>query len=252
MNLVINGAEAIGEKVGVVEVTTAAETLDEEALRARLPQHELTPGAYVVLEVKDTGCGMDSQTLPRIFDPFFSTKFTGRGLGLAAVSGIVRSHRGALEVSSAPGQGTAFRIYLPAAAACEPEPQPAARAILVVDDEEIVRRTAKTTLEKYGYKVLVAESGPQAVEIYRRRPDTVELVLLDLTMPMMDGEEVLRALRKIRPDVKAIVSSGYSLEEVTRRFAGHGVSAFLQKPYTAARLAQAVRAALAATAVKAP
>jgi PAS domain S-box-containing protein len=248
MNLVINGAEAIGEKAGVVEVTTATEVLDEEAARARLPRHELAPGAYVVLEVKDSGCGMDSQTLPRIFDPFFTTKFTGRGLGLAAVSGIVRSHRGALEVSSVPGQGTTFRIYLPAAAASEPEPRPPARAILVVDDEEIVRRTAKTTLEKYGYKVLVAESGPQAVETYRRRPEAVELVLLDLTMPMMDGEEVLRALRAIRPDVKAIVSSGYSLEEATRRFAGHGVSAFLQKPYTAARLAHVVRAALAAAA----
>ncbi len=248
MNLVINGAEALGEKTGVVEVTTGVEILDEETARARLPRHELTPGAHVVLEVKDTGCGMDSQTLPRIFDPFFTTKFTGRGLGLAAVSGIVRSHRGALEVSSVPGQGTTFRIYLPAAAAAQPEPRPAARAILIVDDEEIVRRTARSTLEKYGYKVLVAENGPQAIEIYRRRPEAVELVLLDLTMPMMDGEEVLRALRKIRPDVKAIVSSGYSLEEATRRFAGHGVSAFLQKPYTAARLAHAVRAALAAAA----
>jgi CheY-like chemotaxis protein len=194
---------------------------------------------------------MDEETMSRIFDPFFSTKFAGRGLGLSAVLGIVRAHQGALKVYSKPGQGTTFKVLFPAsagvvAAAAAPAKRDLSGAgtVLIVDDEEIVRTTARHTLMRYGYKSISAPDGSAALEAYKSSPGKVALVLLDLTMPVMSGEETLRHLQTIDPKVKVLLTSGYNEVEAVQRFAGKGLAGFIQKPYTAAALAEKVKEAL--------
>ena len=203
MNLVINAAEAIGPQGGTVLVRTGVQAVDEQYIRTLSGSGDLKPGQYAMLEVHDTGCGMTEETLKRIFDPFFTTKFAGRGLGLSAVLGIVRAHKGALKVYSQPGRGTTFKLLFPistvapAAEPVAPEGDLAGSGtILIVDDEDVVRRTARNTLQRYGYRTLLAEDGRQALETYRRERD-ISLVLLDLTMPVMSGEETLQQLQVI-------------------------------------------------------
>jgi two-component system cell cycle sensor histidine kinase/response regulator CckA len=256
MNIIINAAEAIPDgQTGRVTVSTRQVAVDERTIReAGSGSGELRPGPYVVFEVADTGSGMDAATLARIFDPFYTTKFTGRGLGLAAVLGIVRAHKGFIGVSSAPGRGSTFRVWLPAAAAparptpAMPAPQPPQVAlggkVLVVDDEEVVRRMARQVLEHNGCKVVLAEDGAEGVSLFCKDAGSIACVVLDLTMPVMGGEEVLKRIRSIRPDVPVILSSGYNQAEAMRRFGGRGVSGFLQKPYRSATLMEAVRAAV--------
>ncbi len=250
MNLVINGAEAIapGEN-GTVLVTTGMQTVDEQYLGNMLPgDPEVPPGTYVCLEVHDTGCGMDPATVSRIFDPFFTTKFTGRGLGLAAVLGIVRGHKGALKVYSTPGKGTTFKILFPASTErpeSKPAPAPHLTAmeelILVVDDEPIIRRTAKSMLERYGYTVVVAADGKEALDLFRVLAGKVAAVLLDMTMPVMSGEETFERLKALDPEVKVVLSSGFNEVEAVRRFTGKGLAGFIQKPYSAGTLVQRMR-----------
>jgi CheY-like chemotaxis protein len=254
MNLVINGAEAIGPEGGTVLVRTAEQQLDAQELGAMispgLPE-QVRPGRFVGLEVHDTGCGMTPETLAQIFDPFFTTKFAGRGLGLSAVLGIVRSHHGVLKVYSRPGQGTTFKVLLPASARTKMEVPArgpgdlAGRGIvLVVDDEEIVRQAARNALERYGYQVIVAADGSEAVAVYQRERTGVSLVLLDLTMPVMGGEEALARLQQIDPAVRVLLTSGYNELEAVQRFAGKGLAGFIQKPYTSAALAEKVKVVL--------
>jgi PAS domain S-box-containing protein len=253
MNLVINSAEAIGEQPGTVHITTTSQQVDDDYIATVLPPEQISPGLYVNLQVHDTGSGMTPETIEKIFDPFFTTKFTGRGLGLAAVLGIVRGHRGAIKVYSTPGTGTTFKILLPAAGqhVFKAEEAPVAPAtargetVLVVDDEQIVRRTVKTMLERYGYSVMLAENGREAVELYRVLADKIALILLDMTMPLMGGEETFRELRTIRPDVRVVLSSGYNEVEAVRRFTGKGLAGFIQKPYSAIALTEKVRSVLA-------
>jgi signal transduction histidine kinase/CheY-like chemotaxis protein len=245
MNLVINAAESIAEgRPGEVCVTTRTENVDEAHTHQRLVAGEIHTGLYVTLEVRDTGSGMDEPTLARIFDPFFTTKFTGRGLGLAAVLGIVRGHHGAMCVESAPGEGTVFKVWMPPgsvkrSAAARPAAVAAAAtapAVLVIDDEEVICRTAKVVLERHGCRVILASSGAEGVEAFRNCADAISVVLLDLTMPGMNGEEALGRLQQIRPDVKVILSSGYNEIEIVERFAGKGLADFIQKPYTSVAL----------------
>jgi PAS domain S-box-containing protein len=258
MNLVINGAEAIPDsKPGTVTVLTRSQQVDEEYIRTQaLPfTGDLKPGPYVLLEVRDTGAGMDEATKSKIFDPFFTTKFTGRGLGLAAVLGIVRGHGGLIQVSSTPGHGTAFRVLFPALTATA-DRRPAqlqqarnlsgAGTILVIDDESIVRRLGKQALERYGYRVLLAEDGQRGLEVFRREADRIRCVVLDLTMPVMSGEETLPRLKALRPGVPVILSSGFSEAEAIRRFQGKDLAGFMQKPYKASDLAEKVKNVLAA------
>jgi PAS domain S-box-containing protein len=253
MNLVINGAEAIGPDIpGTVRVTAGVQDLDEGLLRANFAPGELPPGRYVCVQVHDTGCGMDEATKARIFDPFFTTKFTGRGLGLSAVLGIVRGHKGALKVYSAPGRGSTFKVFLPVVAgeSAPAEPERGRRnlrgsgTVLVIDDEAIVRTVARSALEHFGYRVLVAEHGRAGVEVFAASSGEVRLVLLDFTMPVFDGEETLLHLRAIRGDIPVILSSGFNETEAVRRFAGKGLAGFLQKPYTAIQLAEKVHSVL--------
>jgi PAS domain S-box-containing protein len=251
MNLILNGAEAIGEEVGLVVCATATQAVDAAYLQALGPEgHQITPGQYVTLEGHDSGCGMDEATLSRIFEPFFTTKFTGRGLGLAAVSGIVHGHKGALKVYSSPGRGSTFKVLFPVlsdATAAVPS-EPALRlsegretTVMIVDDEESVRSVARNTLQRRGYRTIEAADGREALEVYRRHASDISLVLLDLTMPYLNGEEVLRELKLISPSVKVLLSSGFNEVEAVRRFTGKGLAGFLQKPYTAAVLAETIK-----------
>ncbi len=252
MNLIINAAEAIGDEDGVVRVTTSTTAIDEEQARTFTMPAQLKAGAYVCVEVQDSGSGMDERTRARIFEPFFTTKFLGRGLGLAATLGIVRSHGGAIHVRSAPGCGSTFRILLPAKAHAAEEPR-AERAttenesgatVLVIDDEGIVRLTTRTTLMKAGFRVILSDNGANGLRRLEADPGGVDLVLLDFTMPVMGGVETFRRVHELRPDLPVIVMSGYTDSEVARHFGSRSPSAFLQKPFTAARLLEKVQTVL--------
>ncbi|MES2694218.1 MAG: response regulator, partial [Verrucomicrobiota bacterium] len=254
MNLVINASEAIGARSGAIGLSTGLTRVDRAYLGGTILAPELPPGTYVSLEVSDNGSGMDAATQAKIFDPFFTTKFTGRGLGLAAVLGIVRGHKGALKVYSEVGRGTTFKILLPCASvAAEPAPgaaySPAAwqgrGTVLVVDDDETVRSTAAAMLKKLGFDVALVADGCEAVEVFRGTPERFTLVLMDLTMPHLDGRQAFAELRRLRADVRVVLMSGFSEEEAISQFTGKGLAGFLQKPFQHEDLSAAARAALA-------
>ncbi len=244
MNLVLNAAEAIGDNSGTVWVRTRVRQLTAEEIARQHSRFSLTPGPHVEIEVTDTGSGIEPGNLSRIFDPFFTTKFMGRGLGLAATLGIVRGHKGSITVQSDVGKGSSFFILLPAVAEVSIPPVTLAaeagggrgELILIADDEEIVRRAARATLHAAGYRILEAEDGLAALDLFRRQGDEIALVLLDMTMPILSGDEAVQHMMKIRPDAVVVASSGYGELEAQRRFEGTGVSAFLQKPYSSEQL----------------
>ncbi|MBI5837672.1 MAG: response regulator [Candidatus Eisenbacteria bacterium] len=255
MNLILNASEALEGDPGVISVATHRQDCGRAALEAAGLADKLREGVYVVLEVSDSGRGMDAATLERIFDPFFSTKFTGRGLGLAAVQGIVHAHDGAVHVESRPGEGTTFRVYLPAcggdvATVEDSRPatpgEPAHRTILVVDDEESIRLSGQMALEALGYRVFLAANGREAVETFRAQAGAIDGVLLDLTMPEMDGRETFHELRRLRPDVRVVLATGYAAQDVARGFTEDRLAGFIQKPYRPAELAEVMARALAA------
>jgi PAS domain S-box-containing protein len=248
MNLVINASEAIGDKSGVIAITTGCMDCDRSYLKDVWLNENLTDGLYVYLEIADSGCGMNHETLAKIFDPFFTTKFTGRGLGMAAVLGIVRGHKGAIKVYSEMGKGSSFKILLPASS------RPAdlfnghsngdnwhgSGTVLLVDDEETVRGIGAEMLRELGFTPITANDGRDALDVFKQNPD-ISFVILDLTMPHVDGEQCYRELRQLKPDVKVIISSGYNEQEVTQKFVGKGLAGFIQKPYKLSVLKEAVR-----------
>ncbi len=253
MNLAVNAAEAIGDIPGTVSVTTGELTCRREDLLDAIPAGDPPPGRYVYIEVSDTGCGMDSATLARIFDPFFTTKFTGRGLGLPAVLGIVRGHNGVIKVKTAPGQGSSFRILFPSferpVEADRPVPSSTAwrgsGTVLVVDDEEGVRKLAKAMLERLGFTVMLAADGMEAVDVFRAHADEIACVLLDLTMPRLDGAETFAELRKLKPGIRVVLSSGYLAEQATLDIASQDLAGFAHKPYQLSVLAEVFKRAFA-------
>lgn len=241
MNLVMNASDALGGQLGDITLSTGVVQADRTLLRSAILSPSVPEGTYVFIEVKDTGCGMSADTLARIFDPFFTTKFAGRGLGLAAVLGIVRGHMGALFVETSPGHGATFRLLLPAS---KEAPQPAVPVktgsrtpwrhsgrILLVDDEDAVRFVGSHMLQSFGLTVETAVNGAEAIALFERFPQ-YDLVILDLTMPGMAGEEVLRRLRALRADVRVLLMSGFTEQEVSQRFGPDGPAAFIQKPFT--------------------
>jgi PAS domain S-box-containing protein len=248
MNLVINASEAIGDKSGVIAITTGCLDCDRRYLRDVWLDENITPGLYVYLEVADTGCGIDKATLGKIFEPFYTTKFTGRGLGLAAVMGIVRGHKGAIKVYSEPNKGTTFKILLPAsdrpAELFDSELQhtdwQGTGTVLLVDDEETVRGVGREMLQLLGFTVMTANDGREAIDAFKQNPE-ISLVILDLTMPKMDGEQCFRELRRIKPDVRVIMSSGYNEQEVAPKFIGKELAGFIQKPYKLSVLRDVIR-----------
>ncbi len=253
MNLVINASEAIGSRSGVLAISTGVARVDAEYLKGFRPDASPSPGDYVYVEVSDNGCGMDAATLKRIFDPFFTTKFTGRGLGLAAVLGIVRGHKGGLKVYSEVGKGTTFKLFFPVASgptqdSASPFPSAApfqgSGHVLVVDDEETVRTVAARMLERLGFSVTLATDGREGMERFRGDPLRYTLVLLDLTMPHLDGEETFRQMRQLNPQVRVILTSGFNQQEAVNRFTGKGLAGFVQKPFELASLVQVIRSVL--------
>ncbi len=256
MNLITNASEAVGDNEGLITIKTGLDEVTQEYLSSTYVDDELPSGSYAYLEVTDTGCGMDEATKRRIFEPFFTTKFTGRGLGMAAVLGIVRAHRGAIDIESTPGRGTAVKVLLPALddrakTAEEVEHDKNAwlghGTVLVVDDERQVRRLQEITLTRKGFSVLTAEDGRQAVEVFREHKDEIVCVVLDLTMPHMDGEQAFVEMRNIQEDVRAILISGYSEKEVKDRSGDIGFSGFLKKPCPPQLLLEKVYAVLNGT-----
>jgi PAS domain S-box-containing protein len=240
MNLVTNASEAIGDRSGVITICTGAMDCDRTYLQETYLDDDLFEGLYSYIEVADSGCGMDATTKERVFDPFFSTKFTGRGLGLAAVLGIVRGHRGAIKIYTEKSKGTTIKVLFPSIQVenhrSSEAPKPpiegsAGGRVLLVDDEETVRAVGKNMLERLGFEVTTACNGKEALDIFQAAPNDYRFVLLDLTMPILGGEQCFRELRRIRKDVVVVLSSGYNEQELIARFAGKGFAGFIQKPY---------------------
>ena len=257
MNLITNASEAIGEAGGVITVRTGAMDCEAGFLRESYLDEHLPAGRYVFLEVSDTGCGMDRQTQSRLFDPFFTTKSTGRGLGLSAVLGIVRSHHGAIKVYSELGHGTLFKVLFPARDG-DSSPQrtlmdPNAQSemtlsgtILLVEDEAPVRDVVSRMLQKIGLSVIEAVDGLECLNIFDERMDEIDCVLLDLTMPRMNGDEAYKEICRRKPGSRVLMSSGYSEQEISRNFAGQSHIWFIQKPYQVMALRRKLQEVLSA------
>jgi signal transduction histidine kinase/ActR/RegA family two-component response regulator len=240
MNLVINASDAIGENPGEIVVTTGV--VDSADM-----------GRCVCFEVRDTGCGMSEEIQAQVFNPFFTTKAEGRGLGLSAVQGIVRNHRGVLKVESEPGRGTMFQVLFPASASRlkvrsrAPEPRAEVRGsetVLVADDDESIRRMTRAALERFGYRVLLAANGEEAVDVFRKNKDDIAVVLLDWAMPVMNGDEALRSILAEDPSARVVLTSGYAETETLSRGDGSAMADFIQKPYTTTQLAEKLREAI--------
>jgi len=255
MNLMINASEALGDQDGRIDLATGYRPATERDPANPGLAPAAAPHGCVWLEVRDSGCGMDAQTIAHIFDPFFSTKFIGRGLGLSAVQGIVRGHHGVIQVESQPGQGAVFRVLLPAlersagpaaAPAGRPAPTwPPGLTALVVDDEDPLREVAVRLLEASGVRTLEARNGLEALALFDAKPEAIHVVLLDLTMPRMDGAQTLAELHRRRPGLPVILMSGYGEPDLQERFAGRGFAGFLQKPFSSDNLIGKLNAALA-------
>ena len=252
MNLIINAAEAIGEAQGEIRVVLGRTRFAGGATDADHLGKEIPPGNYACLEVSDSGCGMDEETRLRIFEPFFTTKFSGRGLGMSAVLGIINTHGGALQLFSLPGQGTRFRIYLPlleeAGAGDAPLPQSAAPVrwrgsgtVLLVEDEPMVRGLASTMLQRLGFEVVEAADGMEGVARYRERAAGFSLVVTDLGMPVMDGYQMLRELKRLDLAIPVVITTGFGDVDVASRISGAEFAGFLGKPYNFSQLEVVVR-----------
>ncbi len=245
INLAINSSHAMPEG-GELLISTSTIELDE--LYCSSSQFKLTPGEYIEIDIRDTGTGIPAEILPRIFEPFFTTKEVGKGtgLGLAAVYGTVRQHSGAISVYSEVGRGTCFHILLPVdrshleAHAAEQDVISGVGNILVVDDESVMRITAEAILDYLGYTVTTVASGNEALELFRTAPEKFDLVILDMIMPEMNGKECFYALRQLRPDIKVIISSGFTREEDIGRLKDEGLAGFIRKPFRTLGLSQLV------------
>ncbi len=253
MNLIINASDAIGDRSGVIAITTGVMYCDRAYLSETYLDDQLVEDNYVYMEVADTGCGMSEVTRARIFDPFFSTKTTGRGLGLAAVLGIVRGHKGALKVYSELDRGTTFKVLIPAInlparpKSGDPKADLAwqgSGTVLVVDDEDSARAIERHMLMMMGFDVITASDGREGVDVFRQNVGRIRMVFLDMTMPHLDGAETFREMRRIKSDVVAILTSGYNEQSATNRFAGKGLAGFIQKPFRYEELLKVVRSVI--------
>jgi two-component system cell cycle sensor histidine kinase/response regulator CckA len=247
MNLLTNASDALGEAPGTITMRTRRMHATRAWLRGAQAGTDIPEGDYLVLELSDTGVGMDGEAMARLFDPFYTTKGPGRGLGLAAVLGIVRGHLGAVRITSSTEQGTTVAVLLPVAGAPEVDaavvpPSPSDRGtILLVDDDSAALRVAERVLLREGYRVLRADNGRAALEIYAERGPTIDLVMLDLTMPVLSDWETLRELRILDPTVRVLLMSGYAHTPDDSLESANG---FLAKPYSAPELREAVSAVL--------
>ena len=246
LNLVINAGEAIGDAPGEIMVSTGALDCTTEYLAEPYLDDDLPSGKYSYIEVTDTGSGMTEEVRRRLFDPFFTTKFTGRGLGMSAVLGIVRSHKGSMKIYSEPGRGTNLRVLFPTdskeliatkdQANTEAIENLPGGKILFIDDELLVRNIGTDMLSELGFSTICAQNGVEALELFDQHRHEIVAVILDLTMPEMDGIATFRELKKRSPDLQVILASGYNEQEATRDFVGRGLAAFIQKPFVMSEL----------------
>ena len=250
MNLIINSSEAMGEGGGFIVIKTGQMECSQSYLKNCYIYEDIPEGTYVYLEAEDTGCGMTKDIQDKIFDPFFTTKFTGRGLGLAVVLGIVRRHNGAIKVQSEPGKGTTIRVLFPISDRVliedKLEKPPVVSScttgtILVIDDEPHICKLTKIILEFFGFVVMTAFGGRKGLEIFNAHKDEIDLVLLDMIMPDMDGKEVFEELKNIREGIEIVLISGYSEEVAMNYFEGKELAGFIQKPYNQEQLVEAVQ-----------
>lgn len=261
LNMVMNAAEAIGDQSGDIVIQTSMQELGDVHEMKMVGEKRLPAGQYVVFEIRDSGPGMSTETQSRIFDPFYTTKFTGRGLGMSAVLGIVHSHQGDIAITSAPGEGTSMQVWLPASSRHVPLSDHGAEksspvvsslenkrqgCVLVIDDEEDVMHVARRMLEHLGMAVLSARDGAEGIELYRIRHSEIDWILLDMTMPNMNGNECLLQLREISPDAYVVMSSGYNQESVAPDTMQGRPQDFLKKPYSLVRLREVSNKAMAA------
>ncbi|HJV49753.1 MAG TPA: response regulator, partial [Geothrix sp.] len=254
MNLVTNASDAIGDAEGSIDLTTRLEQLDEDQLQQDFPGQVMAPGTFATLEVRDTGCGIPPEILPKIFDPFFSTKSSGRGLGLSAMQGILRGHGAGITIQTEVGRGATFKVFFPALTdltaeavappTAAPERTTLKGRVLVVDDEEELRHALAEALVHFGMEVVAARDGAEAVERFQADPASFDLVVMDLTMPRMDGREAFRRLRQLRPDIRVLLSSGYSEQESLQNLLQQGLAGFIHKPYRLEELKKIVAATL--------
>jgi signal transduction histidine kinase/CheY-like chemotaxis protein len=256
MNLITNASEAISDGPGEIRITTTLRERDADFLGGSRTIEKPLPGLYACLEVTDSGSGMDEATLQRLFDPFFTTKFTGRGLGMSAVLGIVRGHKGAIMVESVPGKGTTVSVQFPAVDAGQSRPAaPSARPqepadlslsgmVLVVDDEKAVRDVGIALVSHLGFKPIGAADGEEALRVFEEHGEELAFVLLDMTMPRMDGITALREMKRRRPDACVILCSGFGERDAAERAAVEGAAGFIQKPYGLEQLKTTILGAL--------
>ncbi len=263
MNLITNAAEAIEGKPGHIKLSTGLQNYDLAGLSVSRLEDKPAPGHFVYLEVCDNGIGMSEQIQQRVFDPFFTTKFTGRGLGMSAVLGIIQAHSGALFLDSFPGRGATIRVIFPATAETVTSPAengatttpdvgntPLPGTVLVVDDEKTVLRVCVAMVKLCGFTVITASDGAEAVSTFRKQSDEIDLVLMDLTMPNLDGVAAMHELRRIKPDLKIILSSGFNEQELDERINGQNPSGFIRKPYSMKNLETELRRVMLGAAVK--
>jgi len=244
INIVTNASEANGEQDGVITIRTSEWNPGTQNFQSWYVLGDLPASQGVVLTIQDTGCGMTSEMIPKIFDPFYSTKFPGRGLGLAALLGLAQAHAAAIAVRSQPDVGTEFSLLFPATTP-SPRRKPTAAfsiptqhfslrkksTVLVVDDEEDVRVACAMIFEEMGLKTLVASDGQIGIQVFHQHQCDIMVVLLDLTMPNMDGQQFLEHMQGLNATIPVILSSGYSEEEAMKRFHNPSMAAFIQKPY---------------------
>jgi two-component system, cell cycle sensor histidine kinase and response regulator CckA len=254
MNLVTNAAESIERGRGTITLATGVTPIGDGQLWSAHLRAHLPAGQYVFLEVADTGCGMAADLIAKIFDPFFTTKFVGRGLGLAAVQGIAHGHGGVLQVRSELGKGSEFRLLLPCSTkVVAPAVSPVAAAvevwrgsgtILVIDDEKAVRDVTSRFLVLSGFTVLVAPDGADGLAVFRQHQETIDALIVDLTMPGLGGLEVAEAVRSLRPDLPIVLMTGFNVHDAPLQYEGYGITGFVKKPFNRAELITAVRRAL--------
>lgn len=255
IQIVNNAAESLGEKKGLITISTGTLKADQALLDSPYFDYELPEGLYKYIKIEDTGSGMDKEQILKIFDPFYTTKFPGRGLGLATVQGIVKRHHGTIKVESVLKKGSVFTILLPAV---KPETERSStllgelisldkgksknsnKTIMVVDDEDVVREVARIMLEAAGYNVFIAEDGKKAVDIFREHRMAIDLIILDIIMPEMDGPEAFEHIRGMSTDVPVLISSGYSEDKIASKFLMRDIAGILHKPYREKKLIQTV------------
>jgi len=258
MNLITNAAESIVNQTGIIKITTGIQECDQSDMASNIIGNKLESGCYVFIEISDNGCGMDMETIKRLFDPFFTTKFTGRGLGMSAVMGIMKSHDGGLFLQSETGKGTTFRAIFPATdsfasttescSALLEQPasqvEPLEGLALIVDDDKSVLRNCATMVRLMGLKVITASDGRDALSKYRQQADEIDVVLLDLTMPNMDGITAMGEIYKIQPNAKILLASGFNKEELEKRVTSQPSAGFIRKPYSMNELEAEIRKVL--------